>query len=252
MPQTDPVNTARKGLASEAGAINARELDLSLGQGGEAYARVASLAGGRVNVPGYLAGRPDHMTRRKRVVSTRHLAIYVSIMACGMTTADQMLGRSRAILGAIAGLQAAGVSVDLYLMCDTQGCGWYKGPKTGLIVDETHPDDQVISVVPIDSRPVDLSQVAGSLGQRRFLDLGVFEWARDAYGFDGRWSQAYRPAGLDPVRGISRYTEILRERLGLGPEAVIFPRVSYLDPLLADPDRWVAERVNQAMKGDGQ
>ncbi len=193
----------------------------------------ASLAGARVCVPAYLAGNPMSMRRRAPVGETKRVGIYVSPVGDVLCSAAQMMKRGCAVLGALEMLDASGVQVDLTLVMDTGG-----------------RDGATTFLVPLETRPMDLSTIGVAIAHPAFYRHLGFGLAKRLNGFTGRFSDAYRdskaPDG-DP-RDIETYINVMRRTLDLSPSDIFIPRVTSEDPMVDDPAGWMMARVQQAME----
>lgn len=216
--------TARE-LAANGSVTFGEAQELSLANnitGSMALSTQVHVAGTGVSVPHYLAGAPKCMRRRVQVErAARHVSIYVSTACAWSWSGEELLGRGRAILSLLSWLQSNRVECDIQLV-------------TGL-----HHSKDLYSCVRLETRPLDLSQVGFALAHPAFERQLAWQLAYNQ-GWDGiNWA----PSERDPKK--------MRQILGMAAGDVYVQPAEKDCRLMADPKRWLLERVTQLSKGEG-
>src|SRR5579872_5332559 len=112
-----------------------------------------SMAGSRVSVPTYLAGKPNCMVRRvKTEIATRSVAIYVDTSCSAGIPASSMFQRGVTILALLSALQSSGVAIELYLVSSLYG----------------RTDGDYYQLIQVESNPLDLSTSAFAIAHPAF------------------------------------------------------------------------------------
>ncbi len=186
----------------------------------------AAFEGSHVSVPAYLSGAPMAMRKRvKRPEAAPTVAIYVGTTCSAGVPASHMLQRGCVILAFLELLQARGVQVDLFLVSENHGA----------------TDGDQYQVIPIESRPLDLSTAAFAIAHPAFARNVCYPLAEVLDNYNGNWPYSYDV--LD--RGGPRYQAHVRKVLGLADSDVYIPSCTFGDPLLKTPDAWLQERLSQ-------
>ncbi len=192
-----------------------------------AMAYTPDFAGSRVSVPRYLGGAPNAMMRRRAVEKViPHVNVFVGVVAHAGISANDMLVRGTTILALLESLTARKISVDLSIVVETSGS----------------PDGWLYQVIKVDTRPLDLSVAGFAISHPAFFRNVAFAYARKFHGFEGKF-----PHGWDAPDADRRY----RDRLGMVETDVSVPRIfnDGPDPLLTDPEGWLAWKLETILKG---
>lgn len=184
-----------------------------------------AIAGPLVSVPAYLSGCPMAMRHRvPRGASVRHVSIYVELSTMGHVKAADMLTRGQAILALVEYLQATQINVDLNLVLDTDG------------TDDKSGD--LFQVIPVESRPLDLSVAGFALAHPAFARNVGYAVAKK-HGFTGNTSRSLSRLG----RGA--YIPFIRETLEMEPRDVYIQELFRNDLSATDPKSWIEQRISQ-------
>lgn len=192
-----------------------------------------AIAGARVHVPSYIGGNPQCMRRpvRRASESPMHVNVYVELGCFAYYDARVLLSRGAAVLAFIEALQTRRINVDLYLTHHAE-------------TTEAAFNYDLMQVVHVESRPLDLSVSGFSIGHPAFIRGVMFHRARE-HGYTGRPSAHYpRQTPRCP-----KYEQFVRGLLGLAPTDVYIPRFCQDDPLASNPREWIARSVSQIAGG---
>jgi len=201
--------------------------------------------GSRPDVGAYLAGAPRCMKRRvKRETETRHVSIYVSLVAWSGSTASDMVKRGVAIMGLLSALQSMRVSVDLFLVLDTAA----HDPKRGDVGDYTQ-------VIRVESRPLDLSTSGFAIAHPAFTRHVTYSYTHHMTGWRSLFSETFTASGLcrvwrageDASEPTKRYIDAIGKRIGMLPTDVFVCPMIPGDAVLRDPAEWIRRNVTQAL-----
>lgn len=183
---------------------------------------VRSPYGGRVNVSDWLSGSPVPMRRRRKTdLDTNPLGVYVSTTSSCSIRADAILKRGIAILAFVLRVQEVR-PVDLYLVTDLDG---------------RDAEYSTHLVIPIESRPLNLSMAAYCLASAGYDRGCTHPVAKMLNGYCGGWGDGFEHT--------ARYTEVLRRRLGASADDVIVPSIHASDPLAGNPLAWINTQLER-------
>lgn len=173
--------------------------------------------GTRVNVPAYLAGNPRCMVRRtKQETTTRHVNIFVSVSSSARVRDSDLLTRGAAVLGLLQALQQAQIGVDV------------------TVFSEMGANNNIILIVPIESRPLDLSTASFTIAHPAFDRIICFNVGAK-HGFNASWPIAH---------GRPDYETRLRGWLGAEPSDVVITD-SHTRNIAGTPETWVEQQFRQ-------
>lgn len=189
-----------------------------------------SYAGSRVDVPGYLSGRPDHM--RRRIQKETHgltVTVYFDLTSSMGIDALDLVTRGCSVIAFLETLQRARIGVELIAMV---GCS-----------SHTEPDREIWGLIPIDSKPLDISSASFVLAHPAFPRNLVYKLLENENGFTGGLSKFANTYGNPAIE------QKFRDYLGCKPQDVVVPFAHLRDPLIwQDPKKWVEERVKQCLE----
>lgn len=190
---------------------------------------VPHVMGQRVSVPAYLAGNPMSMRRKVRqATESRHVAIYADLVSSIGIGASDLLARGTTILALLESLQRQNVACDVFALIPTHAA---------------NADGELIQVIRLESRPLDLSTSGFALAHPAFVRNVGYGYAERRHGFNGEWSESFLRYG-----GASRstaYENHIRGLLGMNPTDIYIPPVYYGDPLISNPIAWIEARLSQ-------
>jgi hypothetical protein len=181
---------------------------------------IPSMTGSRVSVPDYLAGSPRCMRQRKpSEIQTRSVNLFVNMSSSGGVKATTLLQRGTTILALLEFLSLSQISVELFLVCETDG----------------QTDGDYIQVIKVESHPLDLSVVGFAIAHPAF-DRKVCMYMADLMdGFQGMWPRSRNKGG---------YQERLKKNIGAAESDIYIPEAGLWDDLLvSNPKGWLAERI---------
>lgn len=174
------------------------------------------VVGSRVDVPAYLAGAPNCFRRRvkREREAFRTVRIYVNGAMSFSVSAKDAMKRGIAILALIRQLQASRVHVECYVTADGYAA-------TSLHCQAVRLPD-----------PLDLSTHAFLLAHPAFF----------------RHIMHAMVTHLDKQHhSLSLVTNSeIRKTYGMNPKDIYCPFLSFDDPAISDPERWVQEHVKAA------
>lgn len=179
-----------------------------------------SVCGGVPNIGAYLAGTPDNMRQRRRVVSEAGpLAVVVDISHGNMASADDIAVHGAALLALVRSL-ALRRPVDLYV---------YAG------MGNTHVCDMVL--IPIETRPLDLARAAHMLSYE-----GV--WRIVCYDHISNHFRTHRGWELGSSAAIRANGAAICQRI-LGVDEVLYiPALSNNEQSYRAPVEWITEQLD--------
>jgi hypothetical protein len=190
---------------------------------------VNDVAGAFPNVPAYLAGSPECMFRRgssELLGEQSPLTVYLDVSVWAGTDADQIKKRGIAIL-ALVMILSERRPVDLYVF-SSLGAGMFGGGNQALFC-----------VMPVETRPLDISTATYALTSAGFLRNLCFAWA-DKHGFDGGYAWHKEPRD-DATR------ELVREVLGASPQDLVIYGAGTNEKHLTDPIGWLHDQLKAHM-----
>lgn len=184
---------------------------------------ISSVAGSRVVVPEFLRGLPTHMRRRVRSETAgRCIDIFVDISSSAGIDALDLVSRGCAIIALIETLQRCRVSVNLSI---GMGCR-----------SRSEPDREIWMVIPIESRPLDVSSASFVLAHPSFARNLCYRVLEKQNGCTLTWSKFQN----DDVAK--------RAYLGLEEhDLFVSPAHLYDKLIINDPKKWVEDRVKQCL-----
>lgn len=179
------------------------------------------VAGAVPNVPAFLAGNPQSMRRRVRLVSeAAPLAVVVDLTTSGSIEARDIERRGAAILALVRVLSARR-PVELWA-----------GAFTGADGDQ----NGVAMFARIDTSPLDLARAAFAFVSPAYPRKALYGLAR-SFGFAGGWP--YRSATA------SRHflDDLIRPALPHVGDVLAIPALYTTDLSTRDPEAWIAETL---------
>lgn len=178
-----------------------------------------SVSGGVPNIGAYLAGVPDNMRQRRRVVSEAGpLAVVADISHGNTASAADIAVHGAALLALVRSLNLRR-PVDLYI---------YAG------IGDQKKCDMVL--IPIETRPLDLARAAHMLSYAGVWRIVAYDHIHHHFGTKGGWelgsSAAIRANGADICKRI------------LGVDEVLYvPALSNNERSYRAPVEWVKEQL---------
>jgi len=183
----------------------------------------SSVYGAYPIVAEFLAGSPTPMRHRVEAESdSSPIAVYVSTTCSGGVDAETMLKRGITILALIAKMQQIR-PIEVYLLAETHG----------------QTDGEYIQVIPLDSKPIQLSSVAFAMVHVGFARHLTYTIAEVKDRFNGHW-----PDGFSYMSDIhTTWEPHIRQVVGMGENDLYIPPVKWSDELVREPVKWITKQI---------
>ena len=193
------------------------------------------IAGGAVDVPQFLSGRPDCMRRRVRLDrNDAPVTIFMDLTSSGMISASALLKRGTTIL-ALARALCEHRTVELWGGVSLGGGTGYAGGKAWSSTVAWR----------IDTAPLVLAHAAFLLSSpaiARGVGYGIGP-ACAGRSWSGSWSFANHDLH------VRTQTERLRNAMGAS-EMLVIPPIYGTDPLVSAPLEWITRELTRLTTGD--
>lgn len=198
---------------------------------------IPSMYGSRFKLGEYMSGSPSFMRRRvKRDNDISPVKIVVDMMvSCGIS-ADTMHKRGNVILALLMKVQEVR-PVELILVCGG-GLGGYA----------SRPSGYVYQVIPIESKPLNISQAAFVLTSVGFVRHFAFSLYLDMKEESDTHDCIPWPEGKDS----KGYEGKVKDRLGLGEKDIYIKGAHLYDDMLDEPVRWLQDQLDRLNKVEGE
>lgn len=230
LPESDDISSWAGDESNNSSVLLARNGDESLVAGAEklleeiasvenhdGIAWVNSPAGAYPVVPEFIAGRPDCMRQQERVTDSTPISIYVCTTSSGGVGTETLLKRGTVILALLMKLQTIR-PVELFL---TVELGTYKGLSA-------------YQVIPVDSKPLSISQAAYLLTSAGFARNLTYSVSHLELKDDGSWPWLYTTKRSD-----DEYDETMKTVLNMGDSDLYIKCAFLYDELLKHPVEWI-------------
>lgn len=200
------------------------QVPMSLG-----WRNVDDVVGAVPNVPAYLAGHPQCMRRRERVMrDTTPLAIYMDLTSSGGISTHKVQKRGVVLLALVRRL-VEHRSVELWVGASLGG-----GSRSGAGTVMWR----------IDTAPLDLARAAFYVGATVMSRGFGYKLCQDELGTGGSW----------PFHNYDYHCRTAKERLGKvvfpGQEILYVPPIMLGDELTDDPVGWVKRVIAEYVRGE--
>lgn len=193
----------------------------------QAFRIVHDIAGGVPNVPAFLAGHPNHMRRRERVVCEQApLTIVADLCSSGGIDARDVQKRGAAIL-ALVRIISDSRPVELWATCELDAQG--DGANCAAAV-----------CIRIDTAPLDLARAAHVLTSPSVPRALCYGYVQKFHGSQLRW--AY---GSTEYMQLQRDTgaESFKRIFAPNADCLYVPPVYLKDPCVSNPVQWIKTMV---------
>lgn len=183
-----------------------------------------SPAGAYPIVPEFLAGRPDCMRAMQPTDDLSPVNIYVCTTSSASVDSEEYMKRGAAILALVMKLQQIR-SVNLFVTFECDG---------GRVSDDA------IQIIPVESRPLNISQAAYLLSSTGFS-------RHMTYGY-GRTKQTSRLSWISEFnsgRPSAQYFTKVAEYYELSSSDIHIKPIHRNDPMLSDPVAWINAQLER-------
>jgi len=183
---------------------------------------VGSVYGAYPIVPEFLAGSPTPMRHRQNVEGDNSpITIYVSTTCSAGISTETMLKRGVAILALVLKMQQIR-PIELCLLAETHG----------------RTDGEYLQVIPIITKPVDISVAAFTLCHVAFARQLTYGAAIRDDKFNGSWPNTYNGGGAP-------WEAHVREALGMAEQDLYIGSARMWDDMITKPVEWVNAQVKR-------
>lgn len=190
-----------------------------------AYQWQPSPCGAFPSVPEYLSSSPTCMrVRRKMVQELAPVNIYVSTTISASISTEMIATRGTAILALLMELERTR-PVQVSVLAELGGKG----------------DEGTVFVIPLPSRPLQLSQACYVLTSASFPRHLTYQFAKECNEFTGGWSTMYnRFQESDyPTKPDSEYVKWLRGYIGMESQDLYIKPTHVNQTIVTDPVHWL-------------